>query len=135
MIASDDVLFHERHVLVRRRVEDGVWTVLVEQAADPVRVANVGDDLDDVALPIDAAQLLRNVEDRVLAVPEQDEASRLEREQLPTQLAADRSTGSGDEDGLASGHSRNGREVGFDCATSEQVVDLNFTKRVDVYAA
>ena len=39
-----DVFFHQRHMFVRRGVEDRIWLVLVENSTHALPVADVGDD-------------------------------------------------------------------------------------------
>ena len=126
--ASAMLLFHQRHVLVRGGVEDRVGPVLLEDLPQPLPVAHVGDDRNrgDVGKPL--GQLGQDVEDRVLAVPQQDDLGRLQPGELAAELAADRAAGAGDQHRLAGGQHAHLLEVGLDRLAPEQVLDLDLAE-------
>src|SRR5512132_3787591 len=84
-----DIPFHERHMLVRRGMEDGIRFVLGEDALDALAVANIRDHRDERASWRVREQLVENLENRILAVTKENELLRLESDELAAQLRAD----------------------------------------------
>src|SRR6185312_13319758 len=121
----DDILFHERHVLVRGCVEDCVGTTVVEDGVHALSVADVRDHGHDRHTGVGRAELRLDVEDRVLAVAKYDQHRGLELRQLPAELAADRPAGAGDQNSAALAKVPNGGEVGLNRLPAEEVLDLD----------
>ena len=124
----ENVVFHQGHVLVCGRVEDSMRIVLLEDVEDPVAVTDVGDHRYDVHVRERQQQFLEYVEDRVLAVAEDNQARRREARDLATQLGADRPAGTGNENRLARGQLGHCGEVSLDCVASQQILNLDFAE-------
>ncbi len=92
---------HERHVLVRRGVEDEVGPVLGHHRVNPPPVGHVADHGVDVARAAPVAQVVLDGEEAVLVPLEQHQTARAERQDLPAQLRPDRAAGAGDENASA----------------------------------
>jgi hypothetical protein len=99
----DDVVLHQRYVLVGGGVKNRVWPVEVNQPLQALGVPHVGDDRHEGYVRKRPSKLPQDVEDRVLAVAEENHFRRGEAGQLPAQLTANRSAGTRDENGLAGG--------------------------------
>lgn len=125
----DDVLFHERHVLVGRGMEDGIWTAIVEDGVHSVLIADVGDRGNDIQVWEAAEQLGLDVENRVLTVAEHDKARGFEPRELAAELAADGATGAGDEYRTALCQISDCGEIGLDRLAAEQILDLDVAQR------
>ena len=98
-------------------------------------VAHVRDDRHAGDIRGEPGQLVVRVEDRVLAVPQQDEPGRLEPRELAAELAADRAAGAGDQHRLAGRQLADLRQVGDDRLPPQQVLDLHLPERRDRDAA
>jgi hypothetical protein len=61
-------------MLVRSSVEDSVRTVLLEDVLDAAAIADVSDYRNDLDIGEREAQLLEDVEDRVLSVSEENQS-------------------------------------------------------------
>ncbi len=106
-------------MLVRRGVEDDVGPFPPEDRAHDALIADVGQDLHDVAV-VDA----RGGVEQVGLVPiEDDQALRLERRHLARDLRSDRAAPTGDQDPTALDERSDGFEVGLHLAAPEEVVD------------
>jgi hypothetical protein len=132
VIASMTFSFHQRNVLVRGSMENGVGLVDLEYCCDPFPVPHVRDDGHDGDIGKRCLQLVDDVEDRVLPVTEKDEAGRCKSCNLPTELTADRSARSRNKDGLACPQLRDGGQVGLDGVPPQQVLDLHLAKTCSV---
>ena len=73
----------------------------------------------------------QHVEDRVLAVAEQQDLRRLEAGELAAELAADRAAGARDQHGLAGGERADLFELGLDRLPAQEVLDLDLPERGD----
>jgi len=73
-------------------------------------------------------QLVLDVEDLVLAVPEKHETRRIKLRQLPGQFAPDGAAGSGNQDGLARDDASDQREIGPHGLTAQQVLNLDLAQ-------
>ena len=93
--------FHQRHMLVGRRMKHQLGPALTKQAVDPPLVGNVGDhgliaNRRMVRIEIDAP-----VEETVLVAVQQHEQRRLELRDLAAELPSDRAAGAGDQHAAA----------------------------------
>ena len=131
----DDVLLHERHMLVRRRVEDGERVEPLEDAVDPGFIADIGDDRGDLQVGEPAPQFDLGLEDLILGVVEDDQELRLERGDLPAELQADAAAGASDHDRASVGEDAHLREVGIDRSAAQEVLDLDRSERAVLDAA
>ena len=77
-----DVLFHQRHVLVGRRVEHGVGAETPEHATNARQVSHVRDHRAELQRRMRRAQLVQDIEDLVLPVPQEHQVRRAEPSQL-----------------------------------------------------
>src|SRR5205823_7825052 len=137
---GDDVVAHglewvrldERHVLVRRGVEDDGRLVLLEHLAPeraPVAyVEQLRNGRREVAL---ADELALDLEQRRFGDVDEDEPRRADACDLAAQLGPDRASGTRDEDGLLLEVGRNLLEVDFDLLAAEDVLDLDGTDLPD----
>jgi hypothetical protein len=95
------VVLHQRHVLVRRRVEDGVGPEARQQASGLLGVDHVVEE--GLALDVReaGAELAVDLEQRVLGSLHEEDLRRVERGADADDLRADGSAGAGHEDLLA----------------------------------
>ena len=121
----DDILLHERHVLVCRRVEDGERLVPAEDIREPSRVAHVGDDRDHREFGKVPPKFAIDLEDLVLRVVDEDQEGGGERADLATELTADRSAGTRDEHHAIAAQRPDLVHVRLDGCTPEEVMDLD----------
>ena len=124
----ENVVFHQRNVLVSGRVEDCVRPMLLKDVEDSVAIADVGDHGHDVHIREAQRELLEDVEDRILAVSEQNESRRREARELAAELGADRPAGTGDENRLARRELGHRGEIGLDGVATKQVLNLDFAQ-------
>ncbi|HEY8838881.1 MAG TPA: hypothetical protein VIO16_14640 [Dehalococcoidia bacterium] len=96
----DHIFFHQRDVLMRSRVEDGVRLVQLENRRDPLAITDIGDDRRHAHFREIRVQLVQNIKDRVFAVTDQDKARGCEPGDLSAELATNRASGSRDQDGF-----------------------------------
>ncbi len=87
--------FHQRNVLVGRRVEYGMRPKLGEHRAQADFVTNVDDCWLDDNVRERSPHLFEQFENRILTAAYSDDLCRTELRELTTQLAADRSPGAG----------------------------------------
>src|SRR2546423_4147578 len=99
----DHVLLHQWHVLVCRGVKHRVRLVELENCRDALPIPHVGDHRHEANFREARRKLVKDVEDGILAVSEENEARWSESGDLATELAADRSPGTSYENGFASG--------------------------------
>ena len=121
----DGVRLDQRHVLVRRGVEDDGGTVGLEDLAHLGPVLHVrehGQRGREAAL---VHELPLDLEQRRLRVIDEHEARRADARDLAAQLGPDRAAGAGDEHGLARQVARDRVDVHFDRLASEDVLDLD----------
>ena len=123
-----DIHLHQRHVFVRRSVEDGVWLVGVEHLAEAVEVPHVGDDLLEFQSGPLPPQLIGNGKDAVLAMPHQYQRLRIAARDLAAQLAADGAPGPGHHHAAATQHLANGSDIGLHRLAAQQVFDVHVTE-------
>ena len=98
----DAVAFHQRHMLVRRGVDDNLRMVFPENPLQRLHVgdgANFNPQIQPVA--IEDFQLLLHIVGAILVNIEDDDLPRLHLCQLPAQLRADGPAAAGDENHLA----------------------------------
>jgi hypothetical protein len=88
-------------VLVRRRVEDNVRAVLLEDRGCTLTALDVGEDRHRVREPEIVGERPRHRDERSLSLIDEDETADAAPHQLRTELPADRASGAGDEDGRA----------------------------------
>ncbi len=131
----DDVFFHQGHVLVRGRMENCMRPMPADDGVDAARVTDVRDDRDQRELGETLPQLSIDFEDLVLAVVHGNERARIERGDLPAQLATDRAAGACDQHGVARSKFAHGREVRNDWITPQQVLNFDAAQRAHVHAA
>src|SRR6185437_10133919 len=124
----DDILFHERNVLVRRCVEYCVGATVVEDRVHALGITDVRDHGHDGDARVGRAELRLDVEDRVLAVAQDDEHGWLELGQLTAELASDGATGARDQDSAALAEVADSGEIGLDRLATEEVLDLDVAK-------
>src|SRR5439155_8331443 len=77
---------------------------------------------------------MERLEDRILTVAKQDQVLRLERDQLTTELGADRSARSGHEDRATGSQTTHRVQVSLDGISAQQVFDLDFAERSHAHA-
>ena len=130
-----DIGLHQRHVLVRRGVKHGVRRGAADHPRQSITITDVRDDRFDGDVREGSAQLLKQLEDRVLASPEGDDAPRLEARQLPTQLTADRPTSARDHDHTVANERADLLKVGLDRLSPKQILNLDLAQRVHVLFA
>src|ERR1035437_119539 len=131
----DDVLLHERHVLVRGGVEDGVGAEPIEHLSEPPGVPQVGDDRHQVGLWEAPAQLVGDLEDLVLAVVQDEELGRGKGRDLAAQFGTDGAPGAGDQHDLASHQLADSGEVGDDGVATKEVLDGDLAQRLHTHSA
>ena len=119
------VRLHQRHVLVRRRVEDDVGPVALEDLAQPAAVAHVGEHRDAGAEAALVDELALDVEERALGLVDHHDPRRLGARELAAELGADRAAGAGDEHGLVLDVRGDRFDVDLDRLAAEQVLDLD----------
>jgi hypothetical protein len=119
------VRLHQRHVLVRGRVEDDVGPVALEDLAQPPLVAHVGEHGHARAEAALVHELALDLEERALGLVDEHDPLRLGARELAAELGADRAPGTGDEDGLARDVRRDRAHVDLDRLAAEQVLHLD----------
>src|SRR5688572_67646 len=124
----ENVVLHQGHMLVRGRVEDRMRTVLLENVEDPRPVTHIRDHRNDLHIGEAQRELLEDVEDRILAVAEEDEARGSEAGQLPAKLRSDRSTRPGNQYRLTRRQLGHRRQIGLDGVATKQILNLDFAK-------
>ena len=119
------VRLHQRHVLVRRRVEDDARPVALEDLCQLRPVADVGEDGDaGRELPL-VHELALDLEERRLALVERISRAGFARRDLAAELRADRAAGARDQHGLALEIRRDRLEVDLDRLAAEDVLHLH----------
>ena len=124
----EDVVLHQWNVLMCRRVEDRVRSVLLEDVEDSAAISNVGDDRHELDIREAESQLLENVEDRIFAVTQQNQSSRGKSRELTAELASNRSARAGDENRFTRRQLSNCCKVCFYCIATEEILNLDFAK-------
>ncbi len=126
---------HEGHMLVRRGMEDCIWGEAHEDLLHPTPVPDIGDDRDAREVGREAPQLVQDVENRVLAVAQQDEAGWLEAGELAAQLAPDGTARARHQHGLSGRESAHLAQIGVNRLAAQQVLDLHLPKGGHGHAA
>ena len=119
------VRLHQRHVLVRRRVEDDCGPVLVEDLAHLHLVAGVGEHRGGRVEDALVDELALDLEQPGLGVVDEHEPRRADARDLAAELGADRAAGARDEHDLAGQVAGDRVEVDLDRLAPEQVLDLD----------
>src|SRR5688500_14193144 len=101
-----------------------VGPMRIENCPDPFPIPNIGDDWYKDHIRKRRLQFVKNVEDRVLSVAQQNNPSRGETCDLTTELAPDGSTRARDEGSLAGGQLGYCREVRFDRLPAQEILDF-----------
>jgi len=119
------VLFHERHVLIGRSVEDDGRAVRGDDAVAALAVAHIGHDGDDGHLRVFFLNLQADEVHGGLCAIQQDETGRGELAALAHDFAADAAGSAGDHDDAVA--DLGGDAVGFDddFGALEQVLNLD----------
>ena len=123
-----DVAFHQRHMLVCRRVEHGVGAKVSEDAPDTRHVPHIRDHRRELDRRMLRPQLVQDLEDLVFAVSEQHEVARSELRQLAGQLAPDGAACARDQHRSAGHDGAHRCEVGADGLAAEQVLNLHLAQ-------
>ncbi len=116
----NDVLFHERHVLVGSGVEDGIRTEIVEYRVHSSAIADISDCRNDAEAGKSLSQFGLDIEYRIFAVAEYDEPGGFESGQLTAELAADGPAGACHEDRSALAQVPYSGKVGVDGIPAER---------------
>ena len=118
--------FHQRHVLVRRRVKDHLRTVLTEDGFDLVVVAHRGDECHKIErIAVFEPQLLLDVIGVVFVNIDDNDLLGVVFGDLAHQLAADGAAAAGDHADLAADKCGDLLTVKLDGLSAEQVFDLD----------
>ena len=112
-------------MLVRRRVEEHLRAVALEDLAHLRLVARVGEHRDRGGVVALVDQLALDLEQRRLALVDEHEPGRAEPGELAAELRADRAAGAGDEHRLVLDVGRDEPEVDLDLLAAEHVLDLH----------
>ena len=124
-------LLHEGHMLVGRRVEDDVRSVLFDDRVDPLRVPHRADKGHQMEVVIFSPQLLLDLVGIIFVYIEDDQRLRSGRGDLPAQLAPDGAASSGDHDHLILEHFHDLTVVDLDLGSPEEVCDLHIPQLGD----
>ncbi len=119
------VRLDQRHVLVRRGVEDDRGAVALEDLTHPVAIADVGEyghARGELAL---VDELALDVEEGAFALVDEDDPLRVGARDLAAELGADRAAGAGHEHRLAREVRVDRLEVDLDRLAPEQVLNLD----------
>ena len=117
------ILLHQRHVLVRRRVEDDLGFELTHHLFDTNRIGDVADHRVQAEPLVRILELDTNRVQAVLVALEHHQRGRLEPGNLPAQLGPDGSAGAGHHDATASDQVLERRRVEANGCAGEQVLD------------
>ena len=121
--------FHERHMLVRRRMKHDVGMVLLEDVAESVDIAHAADfDLDVNVVEFPGQIVFKQVRVVFVHVVD-DDAPRRDGAHLAAQLRTDRSAAARHEDGFPRNITADHARVEHDFLASEQVRDIDLAQR------
>ena len=119
------VLLEHRQVLQRRGVEHHLRAMRVEDSAQGLRIADVSeDDVVGVEHAVAGDAQLQGVQ-RGLVTVEHQQLRRVEADQLPAKLRADRAARAGDQHPLAGDVAGGGCHIGVHRLAAEQVGDVD----------
>ena len=112
-------------MLVRGRVEDDARPVALEDLAQPLAIADVGDHGHARREAAVVDELALDLEERRLRLVDEDQPRCARPRRLAAELRADRAACAGDEHGLAAQVLGDRREVDLDGLAPEDVLDLH----------
>ena len=138
---SEDVVFdcligavlHQRHMLMRCRVENELGMIGFEDRIDPCRIAHGTDERFKMQLGIFCHELNLDSIGIVLIYIKDDERFRFVSRYLTAKLAADGTASAGDENDAAHDVFLDAGKVNMHRVTAEQVFNLDITDLLNAY--
>src|SRR5271157_3394389 len=120
--------FHQRHMLVGGCVENHVGPVFSESGAKAGRIRDRSDQGNHLGVRGQCVEFSLEVEQTVLAMVEQNEPSGLVSQHLATELRANASCGSGDQNDPASEEVTDRLSIEVDWIAVEKIVNIHIPR-------
>ena len=127
--------FHQRHMLVSRRVEHQGWLPLGKDLIKTLRILHVTRQRDNGDVGLMVGEPLLNGIEHKLAGFDQHQPRRRKLGQLPTQLAADGAARAGHQHRLAGDHCLHMVSIDRHRLSPQQVFDFDGAHRIDRHLA